>query len=127
MNNQPALAVIAFSVVSLPLLGAPQEAMPAFDVASIRRDFTSDPSTFLRIIPTLHIERMTPKGLINTAWHLHDFEVTGGPDWINTERYDVDAKGEPPRAVDMEFRDLQLLRLRSLLGDRFHLRSHRAA
>ena len=56
---------------------------------------------------------------------VRDFQVIGGPGWIDADRYNIDAKAEPPPAVNMEYRDLQLQRLQTLLRDRFNLTIHR--
>jgi uncharacterized protein (TIGR03435 family) len=39
--------------------------------------------------------------LIAYAYDLPDFQIVGGPDWIRTERFDVDAKAASaqPRSV----------------------------
>jgi uncharacterized protein (TIGR03435 family) len=50
------------------------------------------------------------------AWHLQDFEVVGGPGWIDSARYNVEAKAGGATTAE-EAR----LMLRSLLKDRFHL------
>ncbi len=65
--------------------------------------------------------RVTLKGLIGTAYRIQGFRIAGGPDWIDTERYDVDGKADDPKA---DFDQLRLM-LRSLLEDRFGLRVHR--
>ncbi len=49
------------------------------------------------------------------------FRIQGGPDWIDTERYDVRAKAGNPDATREEVRAM----LRTLLADRFKLASHK--
>jgi uncharacterized protein (TIGR03435 family) len=55
------------------------------------------------------------------AYNLQDFQISGGPGWIKSERYDIDAKaeGNPPR------RQIEGPMLQALLKDRFQLRLHR--
>lgn len=112
-------------VTAIVALCAAQEAQPAFDVASIKRDVSSEPDTLVRVIPTLHFERANVKFLVMMAYQVHDFQVIGGPGWIDSDRYNIDAKAERPPAVNMEYRDLQLRRLQTLLRDRFNLTIHR--
>src|SRR5207237_1994767 len=49
-----------------------------------------------------------------------DYRLTGGPDWLATERFDIDAKSD--RAVS---KDQMLQMLQSLLAERFKLKVHR--
>ena len=58
--------------------------------------------------------------LIRIAYGVSDRQLSGGPDWINTETFDMDAKAEKPATVD----ELHLM-LRSLLEERFQLKVHR--
>jgi uncharacterized protein (TIGR03435 family) len=63
---------------------------------------------------------MTLKGMIGFAWDVQAFQISRGPSWLDSVRYDVTAKpdrnpkpGEIPAMV------------RALLADRFHLAVHR--
>ena len=58
--------------------------------------------------------------LIRIAYGVTDRQLSGGPDWINTETFDMDAKAEQPATVD----ELHLM-LRTLLEERFQLKVHR--
>jgi uncharacterized protein (TIGR03435 family) len=51
---------------------------------------------------------------------LQDSQIIGGPDWINSDAFDVDARAEQPLSADELSPALQ-----SLLADRFQLRTHR--
>jgi|SRR5579863_1970845 len=96
-----------------------------FEVASIKRDVSGDPVTYARWFPSLHIERMTLKNLVILAYQVQDFEVTGGPGWIRSERYNIDAKTEAPPVPSQQYVALERRGLRTLLRDRFHLTIHR--
>jgi uncharacterized protein (TIGR03435 family) len=67
-------------------------------------------------------ENATLKMLIMSglAYGVRDFQVVGGPGWINTERYDILAKpaGKADRA---EFQQM----VQALLAERFQLKFHR--
>jgi bla regulator protein BlaR1 len=58
--------------------------------------------------------------LIVNAYNLAPFQISGGPDWIKSDRYDIEAKadGDATRAQ-------VLAMLQSLLEERFRLKSHR--
>jgi uncharacterized protein (TIGR03435 family) len=60
--------------------------------------------------------------LIRVAFQLQDNQIVGGPGWIDTDRFDIEAKPPAASAVPgVEW--LQMLQ--SLLADRFKLTTHR--
>jgi uncharacterized protein (TIGR03435 family) len=64
---------------------------------------------------------VTLKALIGLAYQVQQFQISGGPSWIASDRFDVEGKSEDPKA---DFAQLRLM-LQSLLSDRFKLRIHR--
>ena len=79
---------------------------------------------------------VTLKTLIQQAYDIRDFQVSGGPGWLDTQRYDIVAKGNGSGPSEAEMRTMtdeqrksfeqQLLaKLRTLLADRFQLKVHR--
>jgi uncharacterized protein (TIGR03435 family) len=61
----------------------------------------------------------TLKILLEWAYGIQPSQHSGGPSWINTDRYDIVAKAEG-RATD----DQMKLMVRALLADRFKLKLH---
>ena len=62
---------------------------------------------------------------IRYAFNVRDFQVEGGPDWIKTDRYDINAKSNadsPP--VNLGGPDPIQPMLKALLVDRFKLAAH---
>jgi uncharacterized protein (TIGR03435 family) len=68
--------------------------------------------------------------LIKWAYRIHDDQITGLSVWAKSKRWDIEAKCDPPVGGDptkMPFDKRQayeaqmMLRLKSLLADRFHL------
>ena len=66
------------------------------------------------------VTNMTLKQLIVSGWQVLPFQISGGPQWVDSARYDISAKaeksfeeGEPP------------LMIQSLLADRFQLKIRR--
>ncbi len=57
--------------------------------------------------------------LIQRAYSVHDFQVVGGPSWIHTDGYDIEAK--PETNTDQK---RMWLMLRTLMADRFKLSMH---
>ena len=59
--------------------------------------------------------------LIAFAYRLQQFQISGGPRWIDSDRFDVEGKAEDPQAGFDQVR----LMLQSLFEDRFKLKAHR--
>jgi uncharacterized protein (TIGR03435 family) len=57
--------------------------------------------------------------LIQVAYQLKPDQIVGGPDWVNTDRWDMNAKAEKPSNAD----ELHLM-LQDLLVERFQLKFH---
>ena len=60
------------------------------------------------------------------AFDMQAFQISGGPAWIESQRFDIDAKARSavtsePRLATAEERRQARLRLQSLLAERFHL------
>src|SRR5581483_3913617 len=78
---------------------------------------------------------VTLQGLVTFAYQVRDFQIAGGPAWMNSEAYDIQARSPSgaapaadPRSMTDEqrksFADQMDERLRSLLADRFQLVVH---
>jgi uncharacterized protein (TIGR03435 family) len=96
---------------------------PRFDVASIKLNTASfHTGTMVDTHPggRLTAEFSPVRLLIRRAYGVESFQILGGPEWINTDGYDIEAKAEG----DPSQRQL-LLMLQSLLEDRFKLKVHR--
>jgi uncharacterized protein (TIGR03435 family) len=94
------------------------QAIEAFEVATIK---PSAPDEHGATIYTPSGERFTAanialKGLIALAWDVRDFQISGGPAWLDSTRYDVAAKAEAPADLDHMKGMLQ-----PLLTERFRL------
>ena len=61
------------------------------------------------------------KQVIQVAYGVEDYQVTGGPGWLSTDRYDIEAKAENGAAGKPEMAVV----LQSLLADRFQLKFRR--
>ena len=95
---------------------------PTFEVASIKPSAPGGRDVGIRYFPGTRMEAQndTLHFLIQVAYRVRDFQVTGGPAWMNTERYDITAKGE-----DGAKQSQLPLMLHALLADRFKLSFHR--
>jgi uncharacterized protein (TIGR03435 family) len=114
-------------LLSLFLMQTPETpARPVFDVVSVKATATQSPNSgFRRASPgTLNATNVSLRFLIEYAYDVRDDQISGGPAWIDTEKYEVLAK--PPEGGDpREAARLIRLRTQALLADRFHVTLHR--
>jgi uncharacterized protein (TIGR03435 family) len=96
-------------------------AQPAFDVVVVTINKSGEPFAERRILPggRLELTNNTLKDLIIEAWDKRKDEITGGPPWLASDRFDVIAKA-PVQTSDADRR----LMLRAVLKERFGLAVH---
>jgi len=110
----------------------------SFEVISIKPGDPLATGTRMSIAPggALQASGMTMKGLIQQAYDVRGFQISGGPGWIGTERYDIEAKGNGPAVSEddlikmtdeqrNQFMQEMRVKLRALMADRFKLKIHR--
>jgi uncharacterized protein (TIGR03435 family) len=124
----------AFGLLNPPQIAAqsaqtPSAPLPSFEVASIKPNRSRGSKGYLGWSGgRFYAKNVQTAGLIKFAYNLHRFQLSGGPSWVNTEGYDVDARVEdslaeklykmlPSEQVEEHRRMVQ-----SLLEDRFQLR-----
>jgi uncharacterized protein (TIGR03435 family) len=107
--------------ITTAAIAAARAQQPAFEVASIKRNVSGDARSGSRTLPggRVTITNQRLRQVIRSAYGASDIEVLGGPDWLDTERWDIVAVGGTDDR-DAEWR----LMLRSLLTDRFKLVAH---
>jgi uncharacterized protein (TIGR03435 family) len=64
--------------------------------------------------------KMPVKSLIQVAYRIKPFQITGGPSWLDSAPYDIEAKPDNPANAPPWQQMLQ-----ALLADRFQLKFHR--
>jgi len=102
--------------------------VPAYEVASIKRDKSGTDMMMLHTTPVGLIARNIPlKELIRQAYGLEDKQILGAPGWLSSERYDIEAKvsSSDTDALHDLSPDQRRLMLQPLLADRFQLKVHR--
>ena len=103
-------------------------AVPAgrFEVASIKPSNPNPASvqaSLPMIVPALgrlQAQNMTLRLLIVAAYQKQSFQVLGGPGWLNTTKFDVNARADDSKASTSGLLEM----LQRLLADRFRLRVH---
>ena len=91
---------------------------PAFEVASIKENVSASDNASVRAQPggRVTVSNNSLRNIIRNAYNVQNYQIIGGPEWINTVRWDITAKAPddaPPQQM--------LLMLRTLLADRFKL------
>jgi uncharacterized protein (TIGR03435 family) len=107
---------------------------PAFDVASIRQNITStDGRTHIYNDPRqsrLRTVNASLKDLLQFAYGTPKSQIVGGPPWLDSIMFDIDAKSDPAADAQLaampsdEARHRKQLMMQSLLRDRFQLTAH---
>jgi uncharacterized protein (TIGR03435 family) len=101
---------------------------PSFEVASIKPDISGSRNVmFSGDAGRYTASNVTVKGLIKLSYNVNDFQISGGPAWISSERFDIDAK--VPDSLAAQLQKLprarqsgeKMLMVQSLLSDRFKL------
>jgi uncharacterized protein (TIGR03435 family) len=115
------------SAQSAPMSAVPTSA--SFEVATIKPNRSGDWRVMMGFRPGMfRATGMWVRQLIALAYNLRDFQVTGGPSWIDSERYDIQAKEPDSVASEMhklsqdQRKELSRSMLQSLLADRFKLK-----
>lgn len=99
----------------------PRAQAPSFDVASVRPSRETVGGE-IRAQPNgrLSATGVTVRAAILRAYTLHESQLIDAPDWIGTERFDIDARvASPPPGGP----DALMPMLRTLLAERFGLRT----
>lgn len=88
-----------------------------FEVASIRLNNTASPTPRSSISAgKLNADSVTLRVLIQEAYGLLPFQLSGGPRWLDSDRFRVMAQGDPS-ATNAQVKQM----LQSLLAERFRL------
>jgi bla regulator protein blaR1 len=141
------LAAVGFLAVAGPVLFGSLHAMPrggnrqgqnsaaaspVYEVASIKPDKSG--TNMVRIMYTpdgVTATNGTLQMLINAAYGVDDNQISGGPSWLKSDHYDIEAKMDSAAADELrklgedDRRDARQRMLQTLLAERFKLTLHR--
>lgn len=108
---------------------------PSFQVVSVKPNANSGFSpTTLRIAGNRLITTGMPlRPLIMQFYNLRDFQIAGGPDWINTDQWDIEGVADDGVNLQLQMADFlntnrptpASLMVQSLIEDRFQFKAHR--
>ena len=123
MRTVAALVVMATEMFAQT--PAQRPAFAAFEVATINptpQDWTAGRYIRMQSAHQLIAKNYALRILISAAYNLSPQAISGGPEWVDSDHYDILAK--TPGEVRPNL-DEQMAMLRQLLTDRFKLRFHR--
>ena len=146
-SRKPLLAVAGFAAVAVPVMSGLLLATHSraesrvqntsasalqYEVASIKPNKYSSHMLGLGFwIERFTATGVTLQGLIREAYEVEDNQISGAPAWLDSERYDIEAKADKSVADELQKLsfDQRLVEyrrmLQALLGDRFQLTLHR--
>lgn len=135
----PALLASAVTLGGLMLAGsfaprwiafAQQEPRPSFEVASVKPGDPANPQVLVGSLGPRRFDAINAslRMLIGFAYDVRDHQITGGPGWLSSAQFTIEAK--PARTVSFPEGGLgapPIMRqmVQSLLADRFKLVVHR--
>src|SRR6266853_1806867 len=118
-----------------PSRGASQDAAastPGYEVASIKPNKSDNNRSRLMFRPDgLSATGGTLQMLIKAAYEIEDSQISGAPSWLESEKYDIEAKMDSAVADELrklnpdESKAAREHMLQALLADRFKLTIHR--
>jgi uncharacterized protein (TIGR03435 family) len=115
--------ITAIAATVSPAMAQQPAANLSYEVSSIKPNNSGSLSSSGEFGPHLRATNFTLKSLILTSYRIPESQLTGGPDWIGTLRFDIEANtAEGVQTHDPEHK---LSLIRSLLEDRFQLKVHR--
>ncbi|HUB80455.1 MAG TPA: M56 family metallopeptidase [Bryobacteraceae bacterium] len=116
-----AAAAVLLAAAAIGLY-AQETPRPTFQVASVKLNTDNPPNRMQRPLPggRWSARNASVAMMIVTAYKVQHYQVVGGPPWMESEGFDIEAKAD----ADAKAPQL-LLMLQSLLADRFKLALHR--
>lgn len=125
MNRRTTLGCLAI-VAALATTQPAAAQTPGFEVASVKpspANVTGPLGPIPMKLPAagrLRATNVTLRMLVMAAYGKQSFEILGGPSWMNSERFDIDARADDPQLSPGHMME----RLKALLAERFNLKVH---
>lgn len=99
------------------------DANPSFEVATIKPTKPDERGTYITVQGTeLVVVNFSLNDLVKFAYDIQNKQIAGEPDWMSTDKWDINAKPDTPGQPNTK--QLQTM-IRKLLTDRFALKFHK--
>jgi uncharacterized protein (TIGR03435 family) len=114
--------LVACSIAAATATGVLIAQEPSFEVASIKPNKSGSGMIGIRFpgVGQFNVINMPLREMIRFAYQVQLLQIEGGPDWVNSDRFDIIAKAEG-RPTMSQVNAM----LRSLLAERFALKIHK--
>jgi uncharacterized protein (TIGR03435 family) len=125
LRSLTVVCVVAIAVRAALAASQPRQEARAqtFEVASIKMNTSSSPasSVALRLLPggRVFAQNVPLRDVIRSAYGLEEDQVEGGPSWLRSDRFDIEARAPGDTATDTA-----RAMVRTLLTDRIKLVAH---
>jgi uncharacterized protein (TIGR03435 family) len=125
------LITLVFGMIVIVVAGvaAAQSSRPQFEVASVKPSVNGGNGIVSRALPGggYSLTNGTLRVLVSIAYKVRDYQISGGPNWVGTDGWNIEAKAAPTQSgpPDATAPGTLELMLQSLLEDRFQLKIHR--
>lgn len=115
------IALVSILAMPVAVAGTQGASDPRFEVASVRQNTSDQQGMAFRLLPggRLRVSNHSLRWLVARAYGRDIRVVLEGPDWIDHDRFDIEATFDNDPGEDQS---RVLAMLRSLLADRFQLR-----
>jgi uncharacterized protein (TIGR03435 family) len=129
MNSLERIVVALWLAVTQA--GLPAGPVPTFEDVMVAANDSHENGTFFNYIRgRLFVRNSTLRVLIRAAYGVQDSEIVGGPEWMNVDRFNIEAKGDvanSPAPLVAHGGDPSRLQsmMQLLLADQFKLIVHR--
>lgn len=120
--------LLAFPAICAGALGQESAPHAAFEVATVKPAAPNQPGFNIEPGPdTLTMRNVTLRQAIQFAYRLHEYQMSGGPKWVDSDGYDIVGKTDDSlRPMGFTERTDRLrAMLRKLLAERFQLAMRR--
>ena len=122
------LRLFLATLVLTHAVGTAGQERHAFEISSVRVNQSGDAAASLRPHPdgAVTITNHSLLELIEFTFDVRSDQIVGAPEWANSRRFDILAKGGPnaPGTDGRRESSSLVLKLRSLLEERFRLKTH---
>ena len=109
-------------LTSIRVFGQSPASLPTFEAASVKPNKSGDRNVSIRRSPgRFTTTNTTLKMLITFAYDIRGHQLSGGPSWLDLDRYDIVAKAEGADPSEAQLKQM----VQALLADRFQLTIHR--
>jgi uncharacterized protein (TIGR03435 family) len=125
-----AMSVAVVGAQEPALQGQPStRASQSFEVATLKQNKSGERGSGIRRLPggRVTVTNMPVRGLITFAYQLGQYQLVGGPAWLDNDRYDITAKleGNPEwEGPGSGKPDPIQLAMQALFAERFKLKLH---